>query len=94
MPFEFLQNIVPRRVLRQCLPPPIGNRALFIVRLSGTSADICYEKLDTELDKENWGSIESLNILKKIEIHQDIVQKQKNDYFAHGIKSSMYLRNE
>ena len=31
------------------------------------SADTCYEKLDMELTKENWESIESFDVLKKID---------------------------
>ena len=42
----------------------------------GDSADMCYEKLDMELAKENWESIESLDILKKIDKITTLVSSQ------------------
>ena len=45
----------------------------------GDSADMCYEKLDAQLAKENWESIKSLDILKKIDKITTLVSSQKGN---------------
>ena len=76
---EYKKQLIDEISTCVALPREFHNKIKSLSIQPGDSADTCYEKLDTELAKENWESIESLDILKKVDKITTLISSQKGN---------------
>lgn len=73
---EYKKQLIDEINTCVALPREFHHKIKSLSIQSSDSADTCYEKLDMELAKENWESIESLDVLKKIDKITMLVSSQ------------------